>query len=136
VKRYVADPKAQAYAQKWYSPHGTPKRPLFIMSPVYDPVVTINNTAGYMDVVRKNSGLDKVAFQWYDHEGHGAVSDAEVASAFDALRAWAKGGPKPMTGKGLTIGTARGGMTIPGPGGRGGAAPGRGGATAGAAGAQ
>lgn len=114
VKRYVADPKAQAYAQAWYSPHGTPKKPLFIMSPVYDPVVTINNTAGYMDVVRKNGGLSKVVFQWYDHEGHGGVSEGEVASAFDALRAWAKGGPKPPTGKGVTIGTARGGMTVGG----------------------
>ncbi len=114
VKRYVADPKAQAYAQKWFSPTGKPKKPLMIMSPVYDPVVTINNTAGYMDVVRKNGGLDKVSFQWFDHEGHGALSEAEVATAFDALVAWSKGGPQPKTGKGVTVGQARGGMTVGG----------------------
>jgi hypothetical protein len=114
VKRYVADQKAMDYAKRWYTPTGRPKKPIFIMSPVYDPVVTINNSAGYMDVVRKNGGGDMVAFQWYDHEGHGAVTDLEVASAFDALVAWSKGGPKPPTGHGVNQGVARGGAAVGG----------------------
>jgi hypothetical protein len=123
VKRYAADAKAMEYAKKWYTPTGNLKRPVFIMSPVYDPVVTINNTAGYVDVVRRAGHIDKLAFQWYDHEGHGALSEAEVASAFDALVAWSKGGPKPPTGHGVNQGQARGGMGIGAPGPAG--APGR-----------
>ncbi len=143
VKRYTADPKAMKYARKWYTPTGDLKKPLFIMSPVYDPVVTINNTAGYVDVVRRAGHMDKVVFQWYDHEGHGAVSPAEVESAFDALLAWSRGGPQPPSGHGVNRGTATGAMGIGAPGpagaagrggaGRGPAAPGRGGAAPAAA---
>ena len=116
VKRYFADPKAMDYARKWYASKGDLKKPLMIMSPVYDPVVTINNTTGYIDVVRNAGHIDKVAMQWFDHEGHGALSEAEVGAAFDALVAWTKGGPKPPTGHGVNQGTARGAMGIGAPG--------------------
>jgi hypothetical protein len=115
VKRYFAEPKAMEYARKWYASKGDLKKPLMIMTPVYDPVVTINNTTGYIDVVRNAGHIDKIALQWFDHEGHGALSEPEVAAAFDALVTWTKGGPKPMTGHGQTIGTARGGMGIGAP---------------------
>jgi hypothetical protein len=116
VKRYFADPKAMEYAKKWYASKGDLKKPLMIMSPVYDPVVTINNTTGYIDVVRDAGHIDKIAMQWFDHEGHGALSEPEVAAAFDALIAWTKGGPKPPTGHGVNQGTARGAMGIGAPG--------------------
>jgi hypothetical protein len=44
---------------------------------------------------------DMVAFQFFDHFGHGSVTTPEVAAAFDDLLAWMKGGPKPKNGHGV-----------------------------------
>lgn len=115
VKRYESDPEAAQYFINWYTPTGELEDPLFIMTPVYDPVVTINNTIGYLDTVRRAGHYDNVTLQWYDHEGHGAVSTEEVEAAFAALWAWMDGGPKPATGKGVTIGERTGGMGIGAP---------------------
>lgn len=105
VKRYEADPKAEGYLKKWYTPTGKPQKPLFIMEPVYDPVVSVQFVTGYVDIARKNGGLGNVAFQFFDHEGHGALTNEEVAAAFDQLVAWSKGGPKPRDGHGQTQGS-------------------------------
>ncbi len=40
------------------------------------------------------------------------LSAAEVESAFDALLAWSRGGPKPPTGHRVNQGSASGGMGI------------------------
>ena len=76
-------------------------KPLFILEPIYDSVVPVQTTEGYMDIVRR-AGSDKmVAFQFFDHFGHGSVTTLEVATAFDELLAWMKGGPKPKNGHGV-----------------------------------
>jgi|HubBroStandDraft_4_1064222.scaffolds.fasta_scaffold09317_3 pimeloyl-ACP methyl ester carboxylesterase len=108
VKRYDADPRARAFLQKVYpSPSGNLKRPLLVMSPVYDPIVPVTSVAPYVQVVHDAGAEKNLAFQFFDHEGHGNVSAEEVKVAFDALQAWVHGGPKPADGAGVTIRSAR-----------------------------
>jgi hypothetical protein len=107
VKRYAAESGKNAYMKKWYTASGKVTKPLFIMEPIYDPVVPVNTTEEYMNIVRRAGSEKMVAFQIYDHHGHGSVTNPEVAAAFDALLAWMKGGPKPPSGRGVTINEAR-----------------------------
>ena len=107
VKRYPADFGKNAYMKKWYTASGKVTKPLFIMEPIYDPVVPVGTTEEYMNIVRRAGTENMVAFQIYDHSGHGSVTNPEVANAFDALLSWMKGGPKPPSGRGVTINEAR-----------------------------
>lgn len=101
VKRHAADPGANAYLRKWYTATGATTKPLFIMSPIYDAIVPVDTTEAYMAMARREDNLDNVVFQFYDHFGHGSVTNAEVEAAFDALLAWMDGGPKPPSGHGV-----------------------------------
>jgi dienelactone hydrolase len=101
VKRYAADPGKNAYLRKWYSASGATTKPLLILSPVYDPLVPAETTEAYMALARRAGNDRNVAFQFFDHFGHGSVTTAEVAAAFDELLAWMKGGPKPKNGHGV-----------------------------------
>lgn len=101
VKRHKADPGANAYLKKWYTATGTPQKPLFILQPIYDPIVPSDTTEAYMALVRRNGGEKNVAFQIFDHYGHGSITTAEVAVAFDELLVWMKGGSKPKDGDGV-----------------------------------
>jgi hypothetical protein len=104
VKRFAADPKARATMRLVYpAPTGIVKRPLFIMSPIYDATVAVTSTAPYMQVVRDAGYERNVVFQFYNHEGHGAIATGEVKAAFDALQAWVSGSPKPPNGPGVTL---------------------------------
>ncbi len=107
VKRYAAEPGKDAYLKKWYTATGNLKKPLVIMSPVYDPIVPADTTEAYVSIVRRAGHADKVVFQIFDHYGHGSVTTPEVAASFDALLAWMKGGPQPPSGRGVTINEPR-----------------------------
>jgi pimeloyl-ACP methyl ester carboxylesterase len=113
VKRFAAEPGKNAYLKKWYTASGKTTKPLFIMSPVYDPIVPADTTEAYMALAARQDNLERVVFQIYDHYGHGSVTTPEVANAFDALLAWMKGGPKPPSGRGVTINEQR--TARPGP---------------------
>ncbi len=101
VKRHRADPGANTYLKTWYTATGKPQKPLLILQPIYDPIVPSDTTEAYMALVRRNGGEKNVAFQIFDHYGHGSITTAEVAVAFDELLAWMKGGPKPKDGDGV-----------------------------------
>jgi len=102
VKRFSADPAARDYVRRWYTPTGRLTRPLFIMSPVYDPIVLPTQAYPYVTRV-KDAGFEKnLVFQYYNHEGHGSMTPDEIKAAFDALQAWVKTGAKPGSGKGVT----------------------------------
>ena len=103
VKRFAAEPGKNGYLKKWYTASGKTTKPLFIMSPVYDPIVPADTTEAYMALAARQDNLERVVSQIYDHYGHGSVTTPEVANAFDALLAWMKGGPKPPSGRGVTI---------------------------------
>ncbi len=101
VKRFKADPGKNEYLKKWYTASGKPAKPLLILSPIYDPIVPADTTEAYMALARRAGGDRNVAFQFFDHYGHGSITTAEVAAAFDELLVWMKGGPKPMDGHGV-----------------------------------
>jgi pimeloyl-ACP methyl ester carboxylesterase len=101
VKRFAADPGKNAYLKQWYTASGNLKKPLMILSPVYDPIVPSDTTEAYMAIARRAGTDHLVSFQFFDHFGHGSVTTAEVAAAFDELLAWMKGGPKPKNGHGV-----------------------------------
>lgn len=101
VKRHAAEPGKDAYLKKWYTATGSLSRPLMILSPIYDPLVPVDTTEAYMAIARRAGNADKVAFQFFDHFGHGSVTTPEVAAAFDDLLLWMKGGPKPKNGHGV-----------------------------------
>jgi len=101
VKRHAAEPGKDAYLKKWYTATGNLSGPLMILSPIYDPLVPVDTTEAYMAIARRAGNADKVAFQFFDHFGHGSVTTPEVAAAFDDLLLWMKGGPKPKNGHGV-----------------------------------
>jgi pimeloyl-ACP methyl ester carboxylesterase len=116
VKRYAADPGKDAYLKKWYTATGNLKKPLMILSPIYDPIVPADTTEAYVAIARRAGNADKVAFQFFDHYGHGSVTTPEVASAFDELLVWMKGGAKPKSGHGVNQAEPpRAGGARPGP---------------------
>jgi hypothetical protein len=117
VKRHKADPGKNEYLKKWYTATGKPLKPLLILSPIYDPIVPADTTEAYMALARRSGGDKNVAFQFFDHYGHGSITTPEVATAFDELLAWMKGGPKPKDGHGVNQGEparARGGAPTAG----------------------
>lgn len=101
VKRFAADPGKDAYLKKWYTATGKTTKPLMILEPIYDPIVPVQTTEAYVAMAKRAGSEDKVAFQFFDHYGHGSVTTPEVATAFDELLAWMKGGPKPKSGHGV-----------------------------------
>jgi hypothetical protein len=101
VKRHAADPGKDGYLKKWYTATGNVSKPLMILSPIYDPLVPVETTEAYMAIARRAGNADKVAFQFFDHFGHGSVTTPEIAAAFDDLLVWMKGGPKPKSGHGV-----------------------------------
>lgn len=101
VRRFAAEPGKNAYMKQWYTASGKVTKPLFILEPIYDPVVPVGTTEEYMDIVRRAGSEKMVSFQFFDHSGHGSVTTPEVAAAFDDLLAWMKGGPQPKSGHGV-----------------------------------
>jgi hypothetical protein len=101
VKRYAADPGKDAYLKKWYTATGKTTKPLMILEPIYDPIVPVQTTEAYVALAKRAGSENKVAFQFFDHYGHGSVTTAEVTAAFDDLLKWMRGGPKPMSGHGV-----------------------------------
>jgi hypothetical protein len=101
VQRHAADPGANEYLKQWYTANGNLERPLMILSPIYDPIVPVDTTEAYMALARRAGKDDMVAFQFFDHFGHGSVTGPEVEAAFDELLAWMAGGPKPPNGHGV-----------------------------------
>ena len=101
VQRHAADPGKDAYLKKWYTATGRTTKPLMILEPIYDPIVPVQTTEAYVALAKRAGSENKVAFQFFDHYGHGSVTTPEVTAAFDDLLKWMKGGPKPMSGHGV-----------------------------------
>jgi pimeloyl-ACP methyl ester carboxylesterase len=101
VQRHAADPGKDAYLKKWYTASGKTTKPLMILEPIYDPIVPVQTTEAYVALAKRAGSEDKVAFQFFDHYGHGSVTTPEVTAAFDDLLKRMKGGPKPMSGHGV-----------------------------------
>jgi hypothetical protein len=98
VPRYAADPEAQAYLCRYYTPTGKIEDPVLAVHTSYDAGVP-SRLANYYAVTTTLKGCGK----WFVHkvvdaEGHCNISPELTGKAFDQLRAWAAGGAPPEPG--------------------------------------
>ena len=98
VKRYAADPQAEAYLVRHYSPNGHLGRPMLALHTIYDPIVQISQLALYDHEVQAAGAEQNMVQQIVDREGHGNFTQEEMGNAFDELVRWTHGGPRPTPG--------------------------------------
>jgi pimeloyl-ACP methyl ester carboxylesterase len=91
VRRYRADPRAQAMLIRDYTPTGNLRRPLLSVRNAYDPLIGAYTSDGYP------SGA-LYAQRYTASEGHCSFTQHEVRAALEALRRWRKTGLKPPSG--------------------------------------
>jgi pimeloyl-ACP methyl ester carboxylesterase len=92
VRRYRADPRAQAMLIRDYTPTGILRRPLLSLRNAYDPLIGAYTSDGYP------SG-PLYAQRYTASEGHCSFTQHEVRAALNALRRWRKTGLKPPPGR-------------------------------------
>jgi hypothetical protein len=98
VKRYAANPRAQAYLVRHYTPSGRLGRPMLALHTIYDPVVQIGQLALYNQIVESAGAGENLVQQYVDREGHCNFTEDEIGRAFDELVRWTHNGPRPTPG--------------------------------------
>lgn len=98
VKRYRADPKARAYALRWYTPSGDLNRPMLALHDVGDPLVIASTTFEYAMLAQRKGNGANFTQQYVKRSGHCVFEPAEIANAFDELVNWVDSGKKPLSG--------------------------------------
>ena len=98
VKRYVADPGALAYLQKYYTPTGRLEHPLLAIHTTYDPVVPSWMPNQYSLLTRSVGKGDLFVQQYVKHDGHCTIAPDEIERGFTQLRAWKDNGVRPQAG--------------------------------------
>ena len=98
VKRYRADPKARAYALRWYTPSGDLKRPMLALHDVGDPLVIASTAFEYAMLAQRKRNGANFTQQYVNRSGHCVFEPTEIANAFDQLVNWVDSGHKPPSG--------------------------------------
>ena len=98
VKRYRADPKARAYALRWYTPSGDLKRPMLALHDVGDPLVIASTAFEYAMLAQRKGNGANFTQQYVNRSGHCVFEPTEIANAFDELVNWVDSGKKPLSG--------------------------------------
>jgi pimeloyl-ACP methyl ester carboxylesterase len=79
-----------------YDRTGVVDKPLLMMHTVYDPIIVPTyGLDNYDALVHEKHKEQNLKMFFTNGQGHCAFSDGQVATAFDALRAWTKSGQKP-----------------------------------------
>jgi hypothetical protein len=99
VKRYRAEPAAQAYLSRWYAPNGNLLRPLLALHDVGDPLVPASSAFEYALIAQRAGHGENFVQQYVNHEGHCVFTPQEIGAAFDELVDWANRGHRPAAGK-------------------------------------
>jgi pimeloyl-ACP methyl ester carboxylesterase len=98
VRRYAADPRAQDYLFRHYTPDGHLTKPMLALHTLYDPLVPPSSLALYDHIVEGAGFGQNLVQQYVHHEGHCAVTEEEVGRAFDELVQWTHHGARPTPG--------------------------------------
>jgi alpha-beta hydrolase superfamily lysophospholipase len=99
VKRFTADPRAQAYLREYYTPTGRIAVPVLTVHTTYDPLVPARDV-NYYNVTAGLAGAQNLFVEKFvEAKGHCAISAPRIASAFDALLAWVHEGKRPPAGE-------------------------------------
>jgi pimeloyl-ACP methyl ester carboxylesterase len=98
VPRYAADSKAVDYLRRYYTPTGDIDDPVVAVHTTYDPGVAPELPSRYT-VTAALEGNDEHFVQMYvEADGHCNFQPQLIGKAFDALRFWTAGGPRPAPG--------------------------------------
>jgi len=98
VKRYAADARAAMYLRKYTTPTGRIENPMLAIHTTYDPLVPpwIPNDYAVLAARAGREGL--FVQQAVAHDGHCAISAAEISRGFESLRNWKHTGERPKGG--------------------------------------
>jgi pimeloyl-ACP methyl ester carboxylesterase len=99
VKRYTGDPAAREYLRQYFTPTGRISDPVLALHAMADPLVLGEDVAIYATLAAIAGNSDKFVLRFSGESGHCSFTMEQTANAFDALRAWAKGGQKPAAGE-------------------------------------
>lgn len=99
VSRYRSDPKARAYALKWYTPTGQLKKPMLALHNVGDPLVDAKTAFEYAMLAQRAGNGDRFVQQYVKRDGHCVFQPDEIARAFDQLVRWVDNGHRPRSGR-------------------------------------
>jgi len=98
VRRYAADPKAQAYLVRHFTPSGRLEKPMLALHTTYDPLVPIGSLTLYSDEVQMAGFGANLVQQYVHREGHCTFTRDEVGKSFDELLGWIHAGKRPVPG--------------------------------------
>jgi alpha-beta hydrolase superfamily lysophospholipase len=99
VRRYAADPTAVEWLRARFSPGGRVEDPVLAVHTTYDAVVEPEQMDRYRAITQVAGTADRFAAAHVVADGHCAFTPAQVGAAFDALRAWAATGVRPVEGE-------------------------------------
>ncbi len=99
VKRYTADPKAQAYLRTYYTPTGRITKPMLAVHTSYDPLVPAWIPNMYESLAEQSGSTSNFVQQYVKHDGHCTILAPEIAKAFSQLREWKSSGVRPHGGE-------------------------------------
>ena len=102
VKRY--DAKASlAYLEANATLTGKLQRPVLAIHTSYDPLVSVEIPDNYAFLTKVNGSGTMFVLQYVEHDGHCAITPAEVGKAFDELLSWTHEPPVKPLGGHLTV---------------------------------
>ncbi|HLH41063.1 MAG TPA: alpha/beta fold hydrolase [Bryobacteraceae bacterium] len=99
IKRYAADPKAQAYLQTYYTPTGRIVNPMLAIHTSYDPLVPVWIPNSYQTTTENAGDNDLFVQQYVNHDGHCAILPNEIRRGFSELLDWKEHGVRPPGGE-------------------------------------
>jgi len=98
VKRYAADARAAEYMRTYYTPTGRLSRPMLAIHTTYDPLVPAWTPNMYENLAEQTGSGGLYVMQYAKHDGHCAITPAEIARGFAELRDWNVKGVRPAGG--------------------------------------
>jgi pimeloyl-ACP methyl ester carboxylesterase len=99
VKRYTANPAARDYVKQYATPTGRISDPVLALHTTSDPLVLASDVTAYEVPAILAGTSDRFVARYVEANGHCSFPPATMGNAFDALRAWAKGGNRPAGGE-------------------------------------
>ncbi|HEX5869460.1 MAG TPA: hypothetical protein VFY65_03530 [Longimicrobium sp.] len=99
VRRYAPDPAAVEYLRSRYTPTGRIADPVFAVHTTYDATVAPEQMDRYRTLAQSAGTQDRFAAAYVMADGHCNFTPAQVGASFDALRAWAATGERPVEGE-------------------------------------
>ena len=99
VKRYTASAAAREYVRQYATPTGRISDPMLTIHTTSDNLVLGNDVTAYELPAAIAGTSDRFVARFIEANGHCNFAPAQVATAFDALLAWARDGKRPAAGE-------------------------------------